>query len=446
MFLAILALLTVAFNACSGAGLRKQAILNSLNSSLDRAQIKELSEEEAVKEVEKTIVKEKAPPKTKPDPKEFTHFPYDLQLDTIAYMGYAAQSLQEKDPYYFTFRAGAYFSRSGLRMSEYFLDKKKSGTSIEDLIKLIKSSTQYSAMPYFKLVHKSSMVSKIQNIDQQFLFRPYLLVKDMVEAGENRIRTIEGDPIEISLPIQFAFVNLMASDDNRKNAYRLFSYYRVGKESLVAHIPDYETPGGLDDVYGRLYKIKLKREDIRGKDRYKLQSVTEQRLPKKHFKQQKPWICPNSLQFEVRRHPDRAWSFTRWYADQERNNPEWVKAHSALKSTRTFTNDGNEIKLQENEQLCDEGACSGTACAIATKVLGSDWTINTSQKCVSLKSPSNGFYMELTPQTSGHRLANRGQKCSTEVATYFNQLTAKAAHTRYHKYCPFFLSICVRQN
>ncbi len=428
MFLSVLALLIGVFNACSGAALRKQEILNSLSSSLDHAQTKDLSAEELEKEVDKNL-KTEAPPE-KADPKKFNHFPYDLKLDTIAYMGHVDTN-SKKNPKYFTFKAGAYFSQSGLRMSEYFLEK--SGTSAGALTSLIKSSTTYGAVPYFSIVPKNDLSASYGALTtNHFLFQPSKLTQEIVNAKESRIRTTEyGDPIEASLNLQAGHVGVL------KNRDKLILHYKQKQGTETVHIPDWKHAGGENDIYGRLYQVKMMEPSQTtgtGEFRRIIQSITEQRLPKKHFeKAKKPWLCPSSLRFEIRRNARWAWNRAEYY-----HGPH----QTAFK--RKY-----EIEtLLPDEQRCSNSCSeSNNSCKIAKKVLGDDWNINTNRKCISLKSPAENdrFYMFPDPHRSpDYRLADIGKPCNA-TSTVVVKIDPPRSSS-HGNYCPFFLSICVRKN
>ena len=83
LLLMVLTLNIGLFNACSGAASKRAEILASLHSDL------EVAPPPPTKEEAEEFLNDNAEtetPSEPDDPEEFNYFPYDLQLDTIAYM------------------------------------------------------------------------------------------------------------------------------------------------------------------------------------------------------------------------------------------------------------------------------------------------------------------------------------------------------------------------
>ncbi|MYE07677.1 MAG: hypothetical protein F4X95_02865 [Oligoflexia bacterium] len=403
------------FNGCSGAASKRAEILSSLTSDLEIATPPPpATQEEAEKILDEEAVTEK--PAKPDDPEEFNYFPYDLQMDTIAYMSC-------ENPVFFTFKAGAYFDRSGLRLSEYFLQQLGS-MSASALETLIKSSTKYHALPWLSYAHINNLTTTLPNsVIQISSLRLYRLVKDLVATGTTRIRP-GSDSIEARMSYGPNIISSAVLGLN-SGGWKLALTYKGGKENKTLHKTGGET--GVD-IYGRIYTLNL--AEITSApllSRYALRSISEEKRPE--APPQKTWTCPESLRFEIRRHAENTFQPKRLYDSLP---PDYRKKYPTLE--KALNAEDPDERIPPPEELCPSASPTGTAATVARTVLRSspaEWNINTSKKCISLKSPSNFCYTPLTTQDNpGHRLANSGAKCSR----------------RGDEYCPHFLSICVRKN
>ncbi len=402
-FFLLLSLIVFFFNTCSGAASRKAEILRSLNSNLETAPApkppKSVEEAEEIINNDDNATEEEAEPPPK-DPKAFTYFPYDLSLDTIALMTC-------ENPALFTFKAGAYFERSGLRLSEYFLRKKLDAS---DLKTLIESSTTSRAMPLFFLRHKINIFSGGYSI--AFNIRLWRHLDELITQGPSRLREIEGEPISAEIHLdpskQASYIMLL----NKSMQLGIFYW---GHSNKIIH----KTNGDKGvDFYGRMYKVAVQ---DRGNNRYHLNSISEKKLPSAPA--QKEWNCPEDLRFEIRRHPERAWSAQKRY-EQNLQTAGYKDKYPTLESALN-AEDSNH-RVQPDEALCPTSNAKGAALTVAKKVLGDAWHINIDRKCISLKTNSSVCY-----NTPFLRLG-RSSSC---------------ANTRNgFDYCPQYLSICVRKN
>ena len=389
-------------SACSGAAGKKAAILNALNSNLETAPLpvepkNEEERNEAIKE-DNEATEEEAEPEPE-DPKAFTYFPYDLQLDTLALMTCEVNSPG------FSFKAGAYFERSGLRLSEYFLRKKALMTDSE-LKALIESSTTHRAFASFFYRSKTNFLAAGYTIP--FGISLWRHLDELIATGATRLREIEGEGLSARISrgeesLSFA--------QGLNESWRLGVFYK-GNKGVI-----HKTGGDQGiDFYGRIYKVGV---HDRGNNRYHLNSVSENKLPE--GPSQKDWVCPESLRFEIRRHPERAWSAQRFYDAQ---NAEYKKKYPNLE--RALNAEGTH-KIEPDEALCPTSNAKGPALTVARKVLGDSWNINISKKCINLKTNSGSCYI-----SRFHRLASSRESCQNNQQGY--------------AYCPHYLSICVRKN
>ena len=408
-YLLVLTLSFYLFNACSGAAFKRAEILRSISSNLETADSPpEVSDEEAEKIlIEDTQEETESEPD---DPEEFNYFPYDLQLDTIAYM-----SCENNN--FFTFKAGAYFERSGLRLSEYFL-RKTNSMSQGALRQLIESSTKYQAFPYFSFATSTNFTSTLTHA--QFPLRLHRFITDLINTGNTRLRVLSD---ENNMEARFSYgIHAATYAKGLNGNYRLLLSYKGGRENKTLH------KEGGDwgvDVYGRVYEVQLNRKiTSTNLSRYVLSSVSERKLPENLPQTQ--WICPSALQFEVRRNENNAFEAQKMYDVQ---NAQYKKKYPSL-SAALNAEDAN-YRIPPDEPLCSSSSGGGTALAVARAVLGNNWDINanSNRKCISPKDPTDLCYLGL-PDRSRNRLAAANQECDATVG----------------RYCPHFLSICIRKN
>ncbi len=393
------------FNACSGAAGRRAAILGSIQPGLEVAELEKPVEELTDDEV-KQVLDEQAETESEPepdDPEEFNYFPYDLQLDTIAFM-----SCENNN--YFTVKAGSFFSRSGLRLSEYFLKRKSSG----NLKALIESSTKYRASPHLSIAHKFELITSLPGSTVFFPVRLNRVVDELIVAGNSRINQVGGEFIEAKIA-NGRSASLFARAFN--GDYRLFLSYVGGQHSSTLH----QTGGEWGvDAYGRVYSVRM---DEYRDARYTLNSVSEEKRPEES--QQTAWACPDSLKLEIRRHPKNTFKSQEWYDKQsEAYKQQYPTLQAAL-------NAPEKHRVPPNEVSCSDSSSGGVARQVAATVLNNEWNINIGSKCISPKSSSVFCYNNITSRGYPfERVAIGDSDCGASRKAY----------------CPHFLSICVRKN
>ena len=407
------------FNACGGAAARRATLLSQQGSGgLPVAPLKDK------KELEGGEANETAPA---PDnPEEFNYFPYDLQVDTIAWLACTTDK-------YAQIQVGSYFSRSGLRLSEYFLKKLDSGMSAEDLKTLIESSTKHKAQPYLAVNYKNNLLSLIK---PKALFNEGIslsdLIPNLISSNKTRVRKYNGDPISAHIKNK----SWILSDDYREgfiNKLVLALYYKGGKNNAMLH-----QTGGVagKDIYGRTYTLGLTDLDIAdtndSADRYALTSVEEKKLPV--APDQKDWSCPESLRFQIRRHPSNAYKASEWYAAQ---NAGYKKKYTTVAEALSASNPA--YRAMPSELTCANSENGGAKLDVARAVLGNKkkWNVNIAQKCIS---PNNSrihcYWMTERPSFSDRLELRENAECSVKWDKV----------TDIKKYCPRYLSICVRNN
>ena len=394
------------FNGCSGAASRRAAILGSTVSELEEAEeVKKLSDEELEEKIADETTKEKEP-EEKDNPQEFNYFPYDIQLDTIAYMSCESNN-------YFTFKAGSYFSRSGIRLSEYFL-KKTSSMSSGKLKELIESSTKHKALARLSLAHKTQVTSTLKA--KNFLTNLHRLIDDLIAAGNTRIREIKGSPLEAQITdgAKAATYALYLKRDQ----VRLALTYVGGKNNQTLHKTDGDW--GVD-FYGRVYALDMN-ETLEG--RYALQSVSEEKRP--DAPAQKDWSCPSSLNLEIRRHSKNAFKAQEWYDAQ---SDTYKRDYPTLDDA--FNASNPDFRPPPDETTCADSGSGGAALTVARAVLGNEWNINIGQKCISPSSSSIICYAKIPNRGNVYeRVESGNSNCNNSTTSY----------------CPHFLSICIREN
>ena len=394
------------FNGCSGAASRRAAILGSTVSELDEAEaVKNLSDEELEEKIAEETTKEEEP-EEKDDPAEFNYFPYDIQFDTIAYMSCESNN-------YFTFKAGSYFSRSGIRLSEYFLSKTSS-MSPDKLKELIESSTKHKAFARLSLAHRIQATSTLET--NSFLTNLHRLIDDLVLTGNTRIKEANGDPIEGQIKAgQKASTYALYL---QRDQVRLVLSYIGGKNNQTLHKTDGDW--GVD-FYGRVYDLDM---DETLESRYIIQSVSEEKRPEAPA--QKNWTCSSSLKLEIRRHPKNAFTAQAWYDDQ---SDTYKRDYPTLSAA--FQAGDPEFRPPPDEANCENSNSGGAALAVARAVLGDEWNINIGQKCIAPASSSVLCYTKIPNRGDVYERLDTGNSDCKNTKT---------------SYCPHFLSICVREN
>ena len=386
-------------NSCSGAAYRRQAILGS-SGNIPVADLDLGDPEENTEVIE--ISGEQIPQPEPDNPEEFNYFPYDLQLDTIAYM-----SCNTK--YFFSFKAGAYFERSGVRLSEYFLREQKKGLSSSEMTNLIKSSTKYQAYAQVHFSHRDDFtrIYTFGNYRNNFLLRLDRMIPDLISSGPRRVNQFENEPISFSLRGPDAGGASQIPNILIRNPFRFVLSYSNGK--FIYHKSDEPDIGR--DIYGRTYELEF--EKVRSAGRYVLDSVEETRRPMDNPPPQPGWNCPDELKLEIKRHTD--------YAYKRQDEKQFLES-----------NNWKIDRLRNDEDLCPNSSSGGAALAIVQKVLGTkDWNINIGRRCISLKDTDQLCYV--------HHL---GQNQPTYDRVDFSQDCTNSPLN----YCPHFVSICTRNN
>lgn len=395
-FLSLIVLMMYLFNGCSRTGGYGGAFYSRSHSPIPTAPEDPSSPEGR----DPPQDDDSSPPPSKPDeepppppdkPEEFNYFPYDLQMDTLGFMTCPAASG------FFTFKMGSYFSRSGMRLSEYFLRQKNKMSSTK-LKELIKTSTKYQAAPQIHLSSKSNFLHKFK--EASFGFKLNNFIDDMIEQSPRRIRAIRGDPMEARTSIN-AFD---PKNDRYKKTLLILSYRGP---SGIYHKAKGEK--GLD-IYGRLYDLNY--ESVT-ESRYVLSSVEEEKLPE--GPSQPDWTCPEKLKLQIRRHPRRIWKKAVFEAYLQSQN----MAHENTPS--------------HDEQICEDSNSGGSALSVAQALLGENFNININDKCISPKNTSYSCYRRESQNQWRFRMADMD-----------NTNCGQDQHGL--DFCPHFLSICIRNN
>jgi len=389
----------VVFNACSGAASKRATILASMGGgNLPIAE--PISEPPPLPELKK----EEPPPPDNPD--EFNYFPYDLQLDTLAFMTCDNDN-------FFTFKAGSYFSRSGLRLSEYFL-KQVGSKSASALQSLIKSSTKHQAIPQLSIAHRTHFISILEGGVAQFPVRLHREMSNLVSNGNTRVREINGNPITA----EFSYHEGIPTFNHHSDKLNLVLSYKAGKHTL-------HQTGGEDgvDIYGRVYRYSLA-EVVPG--RYVLNTIEETKYPQNIA--QTDWKCPPSLRFEIRRNSKNGYIAQKAY-DELSKNSLYKEKYPTLGSAMGATDPSHRV--EPDEATCEDSSAGSAVLNVVRKVLGNNWNINETKKCISLKSPSVLCHSALKKtQPIVGRLKVNDYNC--------DQTT--------NNYCPHYFSMCVRKN
>ena len=383
------------------------------------------SEEEKQKEVEQNTETEKAPEPD--DPKEFNYFPYDLQVDTISFLSCNTNQ-------YWNIQAGAYFSRSGLRLSEYFLDKMSS-MNADSMESLIKSSTKQRAIPYLTMRYKNNLLQYIKPIVafNGGIVLPNLIPK-LVQNNKTRLREYNGDPISANI-VQSNYAHPSSSlRPMLERQLVLALSYTDPKNKIMLH-----KTGGVNgkDIYGRTYTLGFTDLDMLpndSADRYALTSVVEKKLPQGLA--QTEWVCPASLRLQIRRHPTNTYKAREWYNERVRRDRAYKELYPNLERALN-ANDPNH-RILPSEPTCEDSNSGGATLNVAKAVLENRWNINIERKCISPKNSQVPCYHTSPPLLN--RLDDRVElRSNSDCSVRYDGNSIK-------KQCPRFLSICVRKN
>lgn len=391
------------FINCTGVTSQRNAILSSLSDSNLQLNAEETDQVEEQPELDQQD--------------EFNYFPYDIQLDTIAYT-----TCDRPDE--FTLKAGAYFSRSGARLSDYFL-KEQERLNDSALKDLIKSSTKHVAKPRLVFARISKVLTQsYKDSNQLFDIQLEDYINELIDTGAERLQRLDGNVIEAIIKTNPLNPAVIWS----KNAKLTLSYQnREGKP--IQRAPDEASR----NFYGRIYDVDF-REKLAG--RHILRSVTERKRPVETT--QPDWNCPEDLQFEIRKHYKRAYSANAFYELQSDDyKAKYPNLESALSASDELA------RIPDDELICPNSNDGGQRLNIVRQILGTDWNINISQGCVSPSSSSVFCYKN--EHDEGPRsisVISYRSDCTNDLY----QNSRSHALNQKSKICPHLLSICIREN
>ena len=387
---------------CAGALSQKAAILNSVATPVNTSEVPDQQD--------------KQPPVDNPE--EFNYFPYDIQLDAMAYTSC-------EHPHDFTLKTGAYFSRSGLRLSDYFL-KEKEKLDNTGLKHLIKSSTKHIARPRLIFAVVSKVIgSSFKDTENHFNFLLHDYIDELVNTGAERLQTLDGNRIEAiykSNPLNPPLLWTQKSD--------LVLSYKDGQDQAIQRAPDEASR----NFYGRIYKLNF-REKL--PKRYVLSDVTERKRPVET--RQPEWKCPEDLQFEIRKSHQRAYKAQAFYDVQSTQyKARFPSLTAALQTQEIDQRTRTPLSIPNDEPICINSNDGGSFLRITRRVLGTGWNINISEGCVSPVDSSASCY----------KLEHDSGPAVIPVVSYdrgCNNIIDKQ-NRRNSKICPHQLSICIRNN
>ena len=382
---------TVFFTSCTGVIHQRNAILSSLsdaNLELDSEETDQVEEQPELDNVS-----------------EFNYFPYDIQLDTIAYTTC-------ENPNDFTLKVGSYFSRSGVRLSDYFLTEQENldNTALKNLIK---SSTKHEVRPRLVFAKVSKVLTQSYKDSEKF-FDIYLEdnIDELIATGAERLQRLDGNLIEAIIktnPLNPAVVW-------SRNTNLTLSYNdKEGKP--IQRAPE----EAARNFYGRIYDLNF-REKL--KDRYTLSSITERKRPVET--PQPDWNCSTDLQFEIRKSHKQAYDAEAFYDVQ---NAAYKAKYPNVEAALAASDE--DQRIPEDEPICPNSNDGGNLVNIVRQILGTDWNINISEGCVSpVYSTVRCYSPEHDPGPSVIPVISYQSNCTNTK----------------NNICPHLLSICVRKN
>ncbi len=342
----------------------------------------------------------------KDDPTKNNYFPYDLQLDTMAFL-----NCDDKGKRGFIFKAGAYFPKSGLRLSKYFL-KQALDPKIKDdaLEKLINQSTKLYAFPQLHFARHNNLMGPINPVSLNPLNKE---VSELVKNKKSRIQDIRGRTIEFVMK-QDPIITIP-----RVNDARLVLFYRNPKDNNSGI---YNTKNNdyisQDDFYGQVYQLDFIEEY---NDSYILNNVSETKYPT--HKEGNKWECPSELQFVVRRH------------------------HDYIKNFIPDDGENDDVQqLGDKEKGCKDSSADEDKLQIVKQVLPTGWNINIEKKCISPQKTNYICYDDLTRILRG-QIDNLHKTGKYPRVLKNSGCTARGEGSNENQYqiCPRYLSICVRK-
>ena len=227
------------------------------------------------------------PPGTTPDPNAETRsqvFPYQINVDTISYMGCPDPSAN--DPIFTSFKIGSY--SKGVQLTDEFKKKLKSQTPSQKVTTL-RDSPLINSRGQVSISNRGDVKNTI-TIQNQPLVNYFpsinnsITLTDLAEKGVSYSIGIN-NPLEVILPIPGSILQNILS--------YLASNYHITLTYNNGSSPQPLGPG-RNQYYGRSYQIEFDRnlrymEDI---DEYDL--LTRKRVKK--------WSCPDRSRLVILRH------------------------------------------------------------------------------------------------------------------------------------------------
>ena len=382
---------SIFFTSCTGVTSQRNAILSSLNDVNLQLSTEEPNQVE------------EQPGLDQPD--EFNYFPYDIQLDTIAYTTC-------DNPNDFTLKVGSYFSRSGVRLSDYFLTEQENldNTALKNLIK---SSTKHAARPRLVFAKVSKVLTQFfKASDHLFDIQLEDYIDELIATGAERLQRLDGNMIEAiikSNPLNPAVL--------WSRSTKLTLSYKNREGQSIQRAPDEASR----NFYGRIYDLNF-REKL--KDRYILNSLTERKRPVET--PQPDWNCSADLQFEIRKSHKQAYDAETFYDAQ---NAAYKAKYTTVEAALAAPDE--DQRIPEDEPICPNSNDGGNLVNIARQILGTDWNINISEGCVS---PVHSTVRCYSPEH------DPGPTVIPVISYQSNCTNTKS------KVCPHLLSICIRKN
>ena len=393
---------SIFFTNCTGVTSQRNAILSSLNDSNLQLSTEEPNQVEEQPELDQ--------------PDEFNYFPYDIQLDTIAYTTCG-------NPDEFTLKVGSYFSRSGARLSDYFLTEKETRDNAS-LKALIKSSTKHVAKPRLVFARVSKVITQFhRESEQMFDIQLEDYIDELIATGAERLQRLDGNTIEAIIKTNPLNPAALWSRNTK-----LTLSYKDREGEPIQRAPDEASR----NFYGRIYDVDF-REKL--KDRYVLNNVRESKRPVET--PQPGWNCPADLQFEIRKHHKQAYNAQIFYDAQNANyKAQYPSVEAALAAA------DERHRIPDDEPICPNSNDGGQRLNIVRQILGTDWNINISEGCVSpVHSTVRCYSQEHDPGSAVIPVISYRSDCTNYLSPGSSLEDKKKS-----KICPHLLSICVREN
>jgi len=370
----------------------------------------------------------------------FQDFAYDLQFDTIAYMSCLqdSQSPQQGNNNqleyvgdFFSIKLGSYFSRSGVRLRDFWLNKKG------DVEKEIKgSSLQYQAIPRLGIVRKTNVyqgVRIIKNIENISLER---MLPDLINSGKTRIRTFEDHPIETIIK-QHGWIKYLDDVHSLILGYTGFSGSGNSQKNKGWIRHPTRSKAGVD-FYGQLYQLRFQ-EVANRSFRLKLVDLKEESRPDKS--RQKNWICPQELNFTIYRNANNhsIYKAQRHYDALISEHGESFRAQFPnVAAAKRASNEYAGYRVYDDEPSCAAHTEGGAALKVAQAVLGPRWNINIEDRCISPVRKTHLCYQHLDHA--------RAESAGLQMFRWRVSYESDCHGRDRSRFCPHSVSICIRKN